>query len=67
MYLKSHYYLIFYGFLFFNFHSLKAHPLHVSTTAINYNIENSSLEIALKVFTEDIESALELWKNLNYI
>ncbi len=54
------YHLMFYGLFFFlNFPNLKAHPLHVSTTEINYNIENLSLEIAIKVFAEDIESALE--------
>jgi actin-like ATPase involved in cell morphogenesis len=38
---------------------LKAHEYHVSIINIEYNSDSSSLEIAIKVFTEDIETALD--------
>lgn len=34
------------------------HPLHVSTTSINYNAKDSQLEITCTIFTDDFEAAL---------
>lgn len=34
------------------------HPFHVSTTEINHNTSDKTLEISCKVFTDDFESAL---------
>jgi hypothetical protein len=34
------------------------HPFHVSTTEINHNAPDKTLEISCKVFTDDFESAL---------
>jgi len=34
------------------------HPFHVSTTEINHNASDKTLEISCKVFTDDFESAL---------
>lgn len=36
----------------------KFHPFHVSTTEINHNALDKTLEISCKVFTDDFESAL---------
>ncbi|MFD2513763.1 DUF6702 family protein [Pontibacter locisalis] len=35
-----------------------AHEFHTSITDVNYNPRTKSLEVALKVFTDDLESAL---------
>jgi hypothetical protein len=34
------------------------HPFHVSTTEINYNAAEKTLEISCRIFTDDFESAL---------
>lgn len=34
------------------------HPLHVSTTEINFNAKNKSLEITSRIFTDDFEAVL---------
>ena len=34
------------------------HPFHVSTTEINHNASDKTLEISCKLFTDDFESAL---------
>lgn len=34
------------------------HPLHVSTTEINFNAKEKSLEISCRIFTDDFEAAL---------
>lgn len=40
-------------------HAVKAfHPIHVSTTNINYNSQDSRLEITCTIFTDDFEAAL---------
>lgn len=36
-----------------------AHPLHVSTTEINFNTKGKSLEISCRIYTDDLESVLE--------
>ncbi len=40
------------------FNNKNKHPLHVSTTEINYNVKNKQLEITCKIFTDDFETAL---------
>ncbi len=35
------------------------HPFYVSVCAIDHNVKTKSLEITFKIFTEDLESALE--------
>lgn len=35
------------------------HPLHVSTTDISYNAQDSKLEVTCTIFTDDFELALE--------
>lgn len=43
----------------FPFLSLKEkHPLHVSTTEINFNSKEKSLEISCRIFTDDFEAIL---------
>jgi hypothetical protein len=34
------------------------HPFHVSTTEINHNVAEKTLEISCRIFTDDFESAL---------
>ena len=34
------------------------HPLHVSTTEINFNSKEKSLEISVRIFTDDFETVL---------
>jgi len=36
-----------------------AHKFYVSITEVTHNAENASLEIAVKLFTDDLEAALE--------
>jgi len=43
------------------FFSVKAgvkHPLHVSTTEVNFNAKDKTLEISCKIFSDDFESIL---------
>lgn len=40
-------------------HAADLHDFHVSITDINYNPKTKSLEIAVKIFTNDLEEALE--------
>ena len=42
------------AFLFFS-----AHEFHLSLTEINHNTENKTLEIAIKLFTDDLTVALQ--------
>ena len=37
---------------------VQAHPYHTSIAEVNYNAKTHSLEIALKVFTDDLEETL---------
>jgi len=37
-----------------------AHKFYVSITEVNHNTENESLEISIKLFTDDLEAALEV-------
>ncbi len=41
-----------------------SHPIHVSITEINWNESTKSLEIAHKIFIDDLEDALEKQFNL---
>ncbi len=51
--------LIFYmGCWLFLFSNVVAHPFYVSVCQIDYNSDTNSLEITLKLFTDDLESAL---------
>ncbi len=34
------------------------HPLHISTTDVNYNAKEGKLEVICTIFTDDFESAL---------
>ncbi|MBC6110598.1 DUF6702 family protein [Pedobacter fastidiosus] len=36
----------------------KKHPLHVSTTEVNFNAKDKTLEISARIFTDDFESVL---------
>jgi hypothetical protein len=36
----------------------KKHPLHVSTTEINFNAKEKSLEISCRIYTDDFENVL---------
>ncbi len=38
--------------------SRKFHPIHVSTTNINYNGQDNKLEVICTIFTDDFEAAL---------
>lgn len=42
----------------FCFYPLEPHPLHVSTTDINYNAKDKSLEVICRIFTDDFEAVL---------
>lgn len=43
--------------IFCNFSSLK-HDFHTSLTEINFNPKSKSLELSVRVFTDDLETAL---------
>jgi len=38
--------------------STKRHPFHLSSTEINYNAKESTVEISCRIFTDDFEAAL---------
>lgn len=45
--------------LFFQLTASSAHPFYVSVTEINHNASEKSLEVAVKIFTDDFENALK--------
>ncbi len=49
--------LVFMIFPFFTSFESK-HPLHVSTTEVNFNSKEKSLEISVRIFTDDFENIL---------
>jgi hypothetical protein len=53
--------LLFKNIIFFSIFLLagKPHPFYLSVTDIKYNEKNKSLEIACKMFTNDLEDALK--------
>ena len=44
--------------------SLKDHPLHVSVTEINYDEKDRALEIMMRVFADDLETAMRERHNI---
>lgn len=52
---KQFFLLCLLGVAFFSFFP---HPIYISTTEIDYNKESKSIEIAIKVFSDDMEKAL---------
>jgi len=53
-------------FLFF-FSSLQAHEYYVSICDIEFNSESNTLEITLKLFTDDLENTLQQGKSRLYL
>ncbi len=55
-------FLVWYCLLLFTFHSRTTvpvdHPLHVSVTEMNYEVGERTLEITVKIFTDDYETVL---------
>jgi len=52
-------YIILLLFLILGVNSVKAHPFYVSICQVDFNDETNSLEIALKIFTDDLILGLE--------
>ena len=50
--------LLFFSFLPSRWMKENKHPLHVSTTEINFNSKEKSLEITCRIFTDDFETVL---------
>ncbi len=48
-------------FLIFGSSFLSAHPFYVSICEVNYNSETKSLEISLRIFTDDLEKTMQDW------
>jgi len=46
------------AFLFFGITNFTKHPLHVSTTEVNFNAKDKSLEVSCRIFSDDFESIL---------
>ncbi len=42
------------------------HPFHVSVTEISYNGHNKHFEISVRIFTDDLENALEKYANTRF-
>jgi hypothetical protein len=38
--------------------SVKLHPFHLSSTELNYNAKEKTLELSCRIFTDDLEAAL---------
>jgi hypothetical protein len=59
MFMRSFIYFLFL-FLFtgINLVASNKHPLHVSTTEVNYNAKEKTLELSCKIFTDDFEAVL---------
>ncbi len=48
---------------FIGFQVFSAHPFYVSICELDYNREAESLEISLRIFTDDIENTLQNWSS----
>lgn len=46
------------AFLFFGTFNSEKHPLHVSTTEVNFNQQDKTLEVSCKIFSDDFEAVL---------
>ena len=46
------------AFLFLGMSGTMKHPLHVSTTEVNFNAKDKTLEVSCKIFSDDFESIL---------
>ncbi|PWS28140.1 hypothetical protein DHW03_11345 [Pedobacter yonginense] len=56
--LNTKFVTIFLAFALSGFFKSSKHPLHVSTTEVNFNAKDKTLEISAKIFTDDFESVL---------
>lgn len=52
---------LFFILFFIGFQVFGAHPFYVSICEIDYKSETKSLEISLRIFTEDLENTLQDW------
>lgn len=55
---KLRYILLFLCFAFFSVKAGIKHPLHVSTTEVNFNAKDKTLEVSCKIFSDDFEAIL---------
>lgn len=55
---KLKYYFILLCCIYINLGAGLKHPLHVSTTEVNFNAKDKSLEVSCRIFTDDFESVL---------
>lgn len=55
---KLKYTLLFLCCAFFSVKAGIKHPLHVSTTEVNFNAKDKTLEISCKIFSDDFEAIL---------
>ncbi len=45
------------------FQLLGSHPFYVSICEVNYKSETETLEISLRIFTDDLEQTMQDWSN----
>lgn len=55
---KLKYILLFLCCAFFSVKAGLKHPLHVSTTEVNFNAKDKTLEVSCKIFSDDFEAIL---------
>ncbi len=55
---KLKYILLLFCCVFFSAHAGMKHPLHVSTTEINFNAKDKTLEVSCRIFSDDFEAIL---------
>ncbi|WP_412466498.1 DUF6702 family protein [Pedobacter sp. KLB.chiD] len=55
---KLKYILLFLCCAFFSVKAETKHPLHVSTTEVNFNAKDKTLEVSCKIFSDDFEAIL---------
>ncbi len=55
---KLKYLLLFLCCAFFSVKAGTKHPLHVSTTEVNFNAKDKTLEISCRIFSDDFEAIL---------
>ncbi|WP_231458804.1 MULTISPECIES: DUF6702 family protein [unclassified Pedobacter] len=56
--LNSKFVTLFLFLSLFSSKKIEKHPLHVSTTEVNFNVKDKSLEISCRIFSDDFESIL---------
>lgn len=46
------------------YHSVESHPIHISVVQLDYNAKTRSVELAIKIFADDLEAVINKQQNV---